>query len=235
MKAINLGNLNGIPKELLEKLEKHDFLFYKEEFLENFWDEQAIYDIIIKINEYCESNTIVGFHYTKAIPEEISKTGLTCRSGTEIRDTFMANYAYLFTKEEQAEIKKVWKDYFNLYSQENRDNRLFFNFTTYALCNGGAERLLLNFGGEQIYMPIDSLENIGEKLKKIGKPLIVKCKLNPKQINTFDENPWGKIAVSSYHRLVNPSAYQYDQDGYQLIDVESKNIEIIRYKDYIKE
>lgn len=234
MGTINLGNLNGIPNGFLKKLEKYDSLFYQNDFLENFWDEKPINDIIIKINEHCELNTILGIHYTRAIPEEIFKTGLTCRSGKEIRDTFMANYAYLFTEDERVKIEEYWDDYFSLESQKNRDNRLFFNFTTYALYSGEAERLLQNFGGEQIYMPIASLKNIKEKVKNIGKSLIVKCKLNPRHIHTFDENAWGKIAVSSYHRLVNPSAYQYDQDGYQYIDVEPKNIEIIKYKDYTK-
>lgn len=229
MKTVNLSNLNGIPSVYMKKLEKYDFLFYKYDFLENFWNEEPINDIIIKINEHCESNTIVGIHYTRTIPEEIAKTGLICRSGKGIRDTFMTNYGYLFTEDEKAKIEESWEDYFDLDSQENRDNRLFFNFTTNALYNGGADRLLENYGGEQVYMPITSVKNVSKKIKSIGKPLILKCKLNPQKIETFYENPWGKIAVSSYHRLVNPSAYQYDQDGFQFINVEPKNIEIIEY------
>lgn len=230
MAVINLDNLNGIPRKFLKELEKYDSLFYQNEFLENFLDEEPINDIILKIDEFCENNTIIGFHYTRAIPEEIAKMGLICRTGKEIRNTFMSKWGYLFTGEEKAKIINTWENYFDMHSQENRDNILFFNFTTYALYDGGAERLLQNFGGEQVYMPIESLDCIGTKIKKIGKPLVLKCKLNPKDINTFYENPWGRIAVSTYHRLVNPEAHQDDQDGYQSVNVKPENIEVIKFR-----
>lgn len=35
MPIINLSNLNGIPKEFLKELEKCDFFFYHNNFLEN--------------------------------------------------------------------------------------------------------------------------------------------------------------------------------------------------------
>lgn len=229
MTVINLSNLNGIPIEFLQKLEKNDYLFYKNEFLENLLHKRPINDIVQKLNMFCENNTIIGFHYTRAIPEEIAKIGLICRTGTEIRNTFMANWGHLFSEEESSKIKASWENYFDGQSQENRDCRLFFNFTTHALYNGGAERLLQNFGGEQIYMPISSLNSIGKKIKSIGIPLILKCRLNPKEINTFYENPWGRIAVSTYHRLVNPEAHQDDQDGYQYTNVKPENIEIIKF------
>ncbi|MDD4226892.1 MAG: hypothetical protein PHU98_10945 [Mariniphaga sp.] len=230
MTVINLGNLNGIPKKFLKELKKYDSLFYQEEFLENLLSEEPINDIVVRINEFCEDNIVIGFHYTRAIPEEITKMGLICRTGKEIRNTFMSNWGHLFTDEEKVKITNTWDSYFDMDSQENRDNILFFNFTTYALCNGGAERLLENFGGEQVYMPIESIKDIGEKIKSIGNPMILKCRLTPKDINTFYENPWGRIAVSTYHRLVNPEAHQDDQDGYQSVNVAPENIEIIKFR-----
>lgn len=229
MAVINLGNLNGIPREFLKELEKYDSLFYQNEFLENLLHKRPINDIVQKINMFCENNIVIGFHYTRAIPEEIAKIGLICRTGAEIRSTFMTNWGHLFSEEESSKIKTSWKNYFDRQSQENRDRRLFFNFTTHALYNRGAERLLQNFGGEQIYMPISSLNSVGKKIKSIGIPLILKCRLNPKDINTFYENPWGRIAASTYHRLVNPEAHQDDQDGYQYINVKPENIEIIKF------
>jgi hypothetical protein len=231
MSVINLSNLNGIPIKFLQELEKQDYLFYQNEFLENLLDVDSINDIIVKINEFCESNTIIGFHYTRVIPEEISKKGLICRTGKEIRRTFMSNWGYLFTDEEKIKITNTWDSYFSMHSQQGRDNILFFNFTTYALYNGGAQRLLQNYGGEQVYMPIESIDCISQKIKNIGIPLILKCKLNPKDLNTFCENPWGNIAVSTYHRLVNPEAHQDDQDGYQSVNVDPQNIEIIKFYD----
>ncbi|HUX95063.1 MAG TPA: hypothetical protein VMV47_04960 [Bacteroidales bacterium] len=95
--------------------------------------------------------------------------------------------------------------------------------------NDGAELLLSYYGGEQVYFPLFELPNIGEKLKNIGIPMILKCTLNPNDINTFIEYPWGKITVSSYHRIKNPDAIVVDQDGYQKVGVNPENIEIIKY------
>jgi hypothetical protein len=81
-------------------------------------------------------------------------------------------------------------------------------------------------------MPLQGLHEIGEKIKNIGKPLILKCVLNPSHLNTFFEYPWGRIAVSTYHCSVNSEALQFDQDGYQNVAVGTNDIEII---DYVKE
>lgn len=54
--------------------------------------------------------------------------------------------------------------------------------------------------------------------------MIVRCSLDPNQINTFIGNPWGKILFSSFHVLMNPNVYRIDPDGYQSIPVSPENI-----------
>ena len=129
------------------------------------------------------------------------------------------------------QIIRVWNNHFDVEQQRSRDNHLFFNFTTCALADSGAEPLLANFGGEQVYMPIQDLKGIGEKIKNIGKPLILKCKLNPNNIETFYEYPWGRIAVSTYHCSLNSEALQNDQDGFQNVSVKPEDIELIEYEE----
>ena len=112
---------------------------------------------------------------------------------------------------------------------------IFFNFTEDALHNGGAEDLLNHYGGEQV--PICFCQpplfiqggtnkqcSICKKLSQIGEPLLVRCSLDPKIVNTFTENPWGKILVSSFHVEVNSEAYRIDQDGYIKEPVSAQNI-----------
>jgi hypothetical protein len=231
MTVVNLCNLNGLPEKFLKELETCDSLFCHNESIEDLLKVSPINDLIISIDKFCRSNAIIGFHYTRAIPQEICESGLVCRTGSEIRNTFLTNFGDFFTERERIEIKKSWEKYFNPTQNEGRNNRLFFNFTTCALYNRGADRLLQNFGGEQVYMPIESLPDIAQKIKSLGKPLILKCKLSPLYLTTFIENPWGKIAVSTYHRLINPMAYQFDQDAYQRINVKSTDIEMIEYND----
>lgn len=71
-------------------------------------------------------------------------------------------------------------------------------------------------------------EPIGHKLGNIGEPLLVRCALDPGVVSTFIENPWGKILVSAYHLMINSKAYIIDQDGYQSLPVNSKDIVEIR-------
>ena len=64
----------------------------------------------------------------------------------------------------------------------------------------------------------------------IGEPLILKCSLNPQNIETFYEYPRGRIAVSTFHSMHNPNAYRDDQDGCQFVDVKADDIDIIYFK-----
>ncbi|WP_159478358.1 hypothetical protein [Chryseobacterium sp. 18068] len=230
MNVINLENLDGIPKEYLNELTKYDSLFKKFSFLEDFEEIREIAELISKINTFCSSNLIIGFHYTKAFPKEINENGLISRTGKQIRENFLKNYKYLFTAHEIENIKNIWENYFCEEQIESRDNRIFFNFTKQGLNNFDAKALLTNFGGEQIYMPLLSHDCLCKKIKTLGKPLILKCKLSPKNIETFIDEPWGKIAISSYNNMKNIDAHRTDQDGYQSVNVSPENIEIEEYQ-----
>ena len=224
---IDLENLNGLPDKFIERLKMFDNIFIQNDFLENFENNNKIHQLIIDIDNYCLENKIIGYHYTNAIETDILKKGMILRTGKEIRKIFEESHFHLFTKKEQNQIRIAWKKQFDKSDKKYRDNRIFFNFTKNALQNGGAELLLNYFGGEQIYFPIYGLPQFGEKLKQIGTPMILKCILNPNDINTFIEYPWGKITVSSYHRIKNPEAHVVDQDGYQKVNVKAANIKIL--------
>lgn len=233
MRLINLNNLQGIPNELVEKLSNNHQAFLETDSLDNLLEVEEVWNAMVKIDEYCRKGQIIGFHYTRAIPEILIKSGLICRTGKEIRSTFLRDYGNSFTDQEQTTILKKWDDHFDKQQQSSRDNYLFFNFTTSALYDHGAESLLTNFGGEQVYMPIFELDSISTKIKNLGTPMILKCRLDPNHINTFYEYPWGKIAVSSFHAMCNDEACRIDQDGYQSVNVKPSEIEILYYDNYI--
>ena len=230
MITINLEDLEGIPKKYIDRLKCFDTILKQNKSLDSIIEIEEIEILANEIHDFCNRNLIFGFHYTRALPEEILKTGLTCRSGEEIRNVFLKNHSKRFTVDELEFLKNKWEGYFDRQAQKSRDNRLYFNFTTNAIDEYGAQPLLRSYGGEQIYMPIPDDSKVGEKLMQIGLPLILKCKLKPTNLNTFYDNSWGRIAVSSYHNKLNPSAYQYDQDGHQSVNVPPSDIEIIEYK-----
>lgn len=225
--VINLQEPYSLPSSFLKQLKKCDSYFEQELYLENVREIPVVSHLIKDINDFCSENMVVGFHYTRAIPEDLLAQGLLIRSGEQIRAEFINRFGYIFSHEEIVALKSAWANYFGASMIRARDNRIFFNFTTTALNNGGAEPLLRNFGGEQVYFCIDELPNIGEKISSIGQPLIVKCALLPSHVHTYIEHPWGSIVTSSYHRTVNSDAHQTDQDGWQAVPVPPEQIEFV--------
>jgi hypothetical protein len=228
MVTINIETLQGLPIRFINCLAHFNTYFKQVDFLEFLEHISGLRDLISDINSFCEKNQIIGFHYTRANPESIKRKGLIPRSGIEIRKEFLNTYGYLFTKKEIGIILKAWENQFSDKGNEIRDYHIFFNLTQNALKHGGANLPLEYYGGEQVYHPLYYIEGIKEKLHSIGTPMILKCKLNPKELNTFIENPWGSILVSSYHRLQNSNANVIDQDAYQFSIVPAKNITIIK-------
>jgi hypothetical protein len=227
--SIDLENLSGLPLTFIKQLNKLDRIFMSCEFLEDYIQIAKIRSLIIEINNFCLKNTIIGYHFTKGIARDFIKKGIVVRTGSEIRQNFIKNYFQLFTEKEQIEILQKWEQRFGQNDIENRDSCIYFNFTKEALKTGGAEPFLTYYGGEQVYFPIFEIPEIGKKLKKIGTPMILKCQLNPNEIDTSIEYPWGKIIVSSYNKFKNSNAHVTDQDGFQKVGVKPENIEIIKY------
>lgn len=213
-----------LPTHFVHRLHAIDELCREHEFSETLVELREVSILVSDIDSYCRENQIIGIHYTRAVLDNIKNQGLLIRSGCEIRNTFLAEHAHRFTSDEIRLIKEQWGSYFTENKCSIRDNLIFFNFTESALGDGSAENLIGLYGGEQVAMCFELNDTIGIKLSKIGDPLIVRCVLDPINVNTFIEFPWGKILVSSYHLLINPKAYGIDQDGYQSIAVDPEKI-----------
>ena len=227
MKILNLCTLAGFPSFFFEEMEKHTELLLNTEFDDELLENPAFQDLIKRITDFSKDCKIIGYHYTRADKNEILKDGLKSRTGQEIRETFLARYGKLFTSEELDTIKNAWEVYFNKNMVSCRDYRIFFNLTTTALFDSGAEPLLRYYGGEQVYMPLKSFPSIAKKIQNIGSPLLIKATLNPCQLKLFDYEDIAKIAISSYHRLLRPDASQCDRDVYQKELVLPEQIKII--------
>ncbi|RKS42502.1 hypothetical protein BC962_3260 [Gillisia mitskevichiae] len=224
---INLETLEGLPIYFIQKLTKFDDLLLKFDFLEEIEDLKTVEELIIEFQEFLNNQIIIGYHYTRALENNILKEGLLSRNGEEIRSKFIKDFSHEFTEGEISLIKELWRNCFDDSDKEVRDNRIYFNFTKNALKNSGARLLLNNYGGEQVYWPLYNVNEISSKLKSLGTPMILECKLEAKKINTFSINPWAKIAISSYHKKINPNAHTEDRDAYINDSVTPKNIKII--------
>ena len=227
MKILNLCTLAGFPSFFFEEMEKHTELLLNTEFEDELVENPVFQDLIERITDFSKDYKIIGYHYTRADKDDILKGGLKSRTGQEIRETFLSRYGKLFTSEELDTIKNAWKTYFNKNMISCRDYRIFFNLTTTALFNSGAEPLLSYYGGEQVYMPLKGFPSIAKKIQNIGSPLLIKATLDPSQLKLFDYEDIAKVAISSHHRLLRPSVSQWDLDVHQNEPVSSQQIETI--------
>lgn len=224
---IDLCKPLNLPKEFVTRLKSIESLCIKCEFSEGLVGNPNVSSLVRDINKFCCENRIIGVHYTRALPDSIRSKGLLIRNGMEIREGFLSEHGELFTQKELSIIRYRWDNYF-FHDDNSNGNNVFFNFTEVELGRAGTKYLLGMYGGEQVSMCFEPDELIGIKLGKIGEPLIVRCSLEPKNIEIFGDYPWGKVLVSSFHLLINPKAYRIDYDGYQAFPVKPEDIIEIR-------
>ena len=224
---IDLNSIRDIPHQILEDLAKYDDLFLQAESTFELYDEWGLAKIVIELDRFCLKNRIIGLHYTRANKSSILSKGLLLQSGNEFRQDFLATHGHVFTSEEIVEIKKRWLSHFEESDENDRDLKIYFNFTDDS---SATDQLLDMCGGEQVTMCFDNdgYCAISEKLSKIGEPLIIKCSIDPAQVNVREDQPWGRVLLSSYHKHVNSLASRVDFDGFIRSPV-SKNdiVEII--------
>lgn len=230
-KVIDFESLNTFPDELLHELKAHEAIFRGYEFLEELTeDNKQIRTTVSKLNYYCMDNLVVGYHYTRGFRDDFLKHGLLSQDGGNIRDAFLEKYTDLFSKDELVELKAIWDRSFDKNMKKTRDRRIFFNLTLTAFPNNGAENLLRFYGGEQVYFYLMQDETISSKLKEIGKPMIIRAILNPRDLEAYGQ--LGKIAVSSYHKSVNPNAHRCDTDAHTTESIGPDLIEIIDVSEF---
>lgn len=227
MPVINLEDPDCLPGTLRAELMGCANYFFRPWLLEQVMDEPRVRRVVERINEHCAQNMVVGYHYTRAIREDLLTDGLRPRSGEEVRSVFLARFGGRFSGAQLSGIRAMWDRCYDDGARKVRDGRIFFNFTRAALGDRSSDPLLKNYGGEQVYFYIDELPGVGEILSSIGESFVVKCALVPSEVRTSIENPWGQILVSSYHRRINPGAKQVDQDGYQFSPVPPNRIELL--------
>lgn len=212
--TIDLASPSRIPPEILSSLQEYEAAFRREEFLDALLDDRRILGVVEHLNQVCVEQGIVGYHYTRAVREQIVNEGLVAHSGRERRGRFLAEYGPKFMPEDRAAIDSAWKKYFDGRQDSARNGRVWFALTLGALTNGSADRLLSYFGGEGVYMPLTRIDSIAAVLRRIGEPLVVSCRLDATWAKTFIDLPWGKAWLSAHHATRNPTAHRIDCDVY---------------------
>jgi len=222
---IYVDSLDQLPNNISAMLSPFRTDFLNENYIDSLVRDLHHLDAVQRaMTEFLEENGVVAYHYTRADKQSIQSNGLLIQQGSQRRKCFLDTFGHLFTPDEISVIRTTWDGYFTKYQDSLRDRRIWFNHTKNALSNGGAGPLLENFGGEMIYMPLDEHSSISTKIKQIGEPLIVHCRLRPSSINGFWEYPAAVVWLSTYHIAVNPEACLYDVDTYTQASVPPEDI-----------
>lgn len=217
--CIHLHDYKSFPKEVHDEISKLEDKLLSVEYLETLYDRHEFRSVLSSISEWIKSSFIVGYHYTRANKREIIDQGLLIRSGQEIRDKFIAKHASKFAAEQIKEFDQSWNSYLDNPTSSSRDNKIWFSFSLEGLRNGGADNLLSNFGGEQVYWTIKHKPIFRDIIKSFGESLVIKCRLDPNYLCQPDLEDLGKVVISSYHVLIHPEAQLVDFDGFQEIPV----------------
>lgn len=212
---IDLNSTNQIPKSILRSLTKLKAAFVKVATVDELVEKKELKNFAQDLNQICLNEGVKGYHFTRGIRASIAKLGLMPCIGEYRRERFLSEYGNRFTAHQRNWITKSWDEYFTPQQSEPRNGKIWFNFTFEALKNGGAEDLLVYYGGESIYMPLIQNVEIASVLRSIGQALTVECNLDAKKLKTFCEIPWGKIWLSYFHLTPNPDAIRFDQDAFQ--------------------
>jgi hypothetical protein len=214
---IDLTSARGIPANILARLEPHRRRIARECYLERLSDDGDIASIIGDLDEHCIREGIIGYHYTRSFETRIRASGLVAVSGADRRKLFLDEFGHLFSDRQRRTITAEWVAYFTPASNEGRDRRVWFNLTTDALRDGGADELLRFYGGEVVHKPLTWDAEIAVVLQSIGEPLVVSCALDTDSLTCGwapGEFPWGRVWLSAYHRTVNRHGHREDLDVY---------------------
>jgi hypothetical protein len=226
--AIRLTSLDQMPDDIKRSLRRFDSLFGKTEFIEKVLENPELYKIANDLDRLCMEEGVIGFHFTRAVVDEIQARGLEICSGDERRHQFLAKYGDHFSGAQRDRIRHAWSNFFDSAQNGSRDGRIWFNLTLDALDNGGADFLFTYFGGEAINMALTDDVEIAAVLRTLGQPLIVESALRTKELHTFSEIPWGKTWLSSHHVSINNEASRYDVDAYAIEPILTDHIVCIR-------
>jgi len=226
--AIKLNSTGQIPQPIRHLLRGYKSLFAKYDLIQKVLENTHLYGVAEELNQVCLQEGIIGYHFTRAIREDIEARGLQLGCGTDRRSDFVSRHGHRFSEAQRERMHRMWDDYFDALQTWVRDGKIWFSFTLDALDNGGADRLLTYFGGEVVYMPLTEDKEIAAILQTIGQPLIVECVLAAERLRTFSVIPWGTIWLSSYHVTVNRDALQNDMDAYSEEPVSVSQIVSIR-------
>lgn len=223
-KMIALDSAESIPPELRARLKRLLGSLLRDRYVDSFARTPEAQAVMAEMNDYLESRSVVGIHYTRANPHEIERGGLTCGPGANRRKWFLNEFGHHFSRREIEAIKSAWRKRYDAHENSLRDHRVFFNFTRSALTNGGATPLLENFGGETIYMGLLDLPDILAKSRSFGSPLIVRCRLKISALQACWEFPAALVWLSAYHVAVNPHARLYDVDVFSPAPIPPEDI-----------
>lgn len=220
--CIRVDTIDGMPEDLAVKLEQIRPELEAHDYITDVADKPEILRLLRELNEYGVSKTVVGIHRTRAVRESIQKNGLQPRSGQERREQFLRDHGKLFTVEERKQIREAFSEYYTPFMNMVRDNRVWFNLCREA--PRGSERLLEYYGGEVVFMPLKDIPTICAKLRNIGEPLAIECRLHPDKIRGFWDYPVALVWLSAYHAHVNRRAQVYDVDLYSTGTIAPKDI-----------
>lgn len=203
------------PSRIRERLVSQNNVLLLNEHMEGLIELEPFRAIAEELESFIAKHRVVGYHCTRALePSYFELHGLRVLERQQHQAEFLERFGAYFSLEERHQMQQDWDAYYPGQQDRCRNGMLWFCLAPDQVVGSGADRLFTYFGGEAIYVPIAQRPSIAEKLRAIGKPVVVEVSINPQELYTFSRFPFAIYALSLFHRRKNPNACIHGREGY---------------------
>lgn len=215
--ALRLESPDAISLALRRRLESYDPQFQRLEFFDDVRELPGMKDIEADLETQLRTQTVRAYHCTRESPHGYFKTqGLRLTDLREHQAEFLTDHGAIFTPAERQTLLDGWDGHFhqNQAILKARNNKVWMCLSRHSVEDGGTAKFFTYFGGEAIYWPFlgSAHEAIAEKLRNIGKPVVVELAVPATDLICF--SGLARYVLTCHHRRLNPTAHREQAEAH---------------------
>jgi hypothetical protein len=212
---LRLDSFDWWPPEIMKRAMARRELLQAVPFTDEVYRLKPFRSVLEDLEAHIRTQRIVGYHCTKEPePGFFEALGLRTLDRISHQAKFLNDHGWRFTDQEMKEIHHAWESYFSGQQEVSRNGKIWFCLAPHQVVDGGADNLLIYFGGEAVYMPFRDGTPIAQKLSTIGNSVVVEAAIVPDDLTTFTNNALAKNSLHVLHWTLNPEVSLSGFEGF---------------------
>lgn len=194
-------------------------------WIESLLQDEPYRSAVAELEAFIRAHRVIGYHCTKEpAPGFYERQGLRILDLNRQQSEFLELHGHHFSAAEVVDMRCRWADYFGKQQAAARSGKVWFCLAHNQVVGSGTDRLFSLFGGEAVYMPLAGVPPLVEKLRAIGRPVVIEVSLVPDELRVFSPIAFAFNAISLAHRRRKPTAPLAGYEGYVSGDIEPSRI-----------